>query len=272
MPEIVNHNEWRIIGLSRSGNHAVINWLLAHLDGRYCFLNCVEPKYNPFECARPLGSGDLYQVNYDGFELRAEQQGMHSRKDYLLYSYEDCFLGLLRHRPSEAWHDAWVGPSKARRDLLILRDPFNLFASRIHFGLDQIPHHRALGIWKQHAREALGIRRYLPASRLCISYNRWVTSEQYRREIADQLGLHFTDAAIDEVPTTAGGSSFDGLTHRGNASEMKVLDRWREFANDEDFWRLFDEETIRLSTELFGPPPTESEFSPLQSEGEALES
>lgn len=269
MPEIINRNEWRIIGLSRSGNHAVINWLLAHLEGRFCFLNCVEPKHNPFECARPMGSGALYQINYDQFDLQAEQQGVHSPKDYLLYSYEDCFLGLLRHAPSEVCHDRWVGPSGQRRDLLILRDPFNLFASRIHFGLDQIPHHRALGIWKQHARDALGIRRYLPASRLWISYNRWVTSERYRREIAGQLGLSFTDAAIDEVADTAGGSSFDGLKHHRNASKMKVLERWREFADDEDYWRLFDEETIRLSTALFGPPPRERELSS-QAESEGV--
>lgn len=266
MPEIINHNEWRIIGLSRSGNHAIINWLLSHLDGRSCFLNCVEPKHNPFESARPLGSGACYQVNYGGFDLQAEQQGLHSRKDHLLHSYEDCFLGLLRHPPSEAQHDAWVGRSARRRDLLILRDPFNLFASRIHFGLDQIPHQRALGIWKQHARDALGIRRYLPSSRMWISYNRWATSERYRRTLADQLSLDFTDEAFDEVPDTAGGSSFDGLAHHGSASKMKVLERWREFADDDDFWQLFDEETVGLATALFGPPP-ESVLSRTRSDG-----
>ncbi len=245
--------------MSRSGNHAVINWLLAHLEGQFCFLNCVEPKQNPYQSSRPMGSGLSYETNIPQLNLQAERLGEFSRKDYLLYSYEDCFLGLLRKAAVEFRHDEWLGASAERQDLLILRDPFNLFASRVHFGLNHIPHARAMKIWKQHAREALGIRRFLPSSRRVILFNSWVTCSDYRRQIAEQLGLRFTDAAINDVADTAGGSSFDGLKHHGNASHMRVLDRWQEFAEDDGYWQLFDDELIELSTELFGPPPTRAQ-------------
>lgn len=252
----VNRNEWRIIGLSRSGNHAIINWMLAHMEGRVCFLNCAEPKSNPFISARPMGSGMSTITNFAEFNLQEEQQGKVSPKDYLLYSYEDCFLGLLNHAPSEVLHDEWMGRSDLRRNLLILRDPFNLFASRMHYGLDQIPHGRAMQIWKQHARDALGARRYLPSSRMFISYNDWVASQSYRQQLAEELGLDFTDSGVDEVPDTAGGSSFDGLRYHRDASRMRVLDRWQEFADDDNYWSLFDDEVIRLSNELFGSLPS----------------
>lgn len=254
MKKIVNQNEWRVVGMSRSGNHAIINWLLAQTGGRTCFLNCVEPKNNPFCWPRITGSGLAYAVNYAGFDLERERGGELSPKDHLIYSHEDCFLGSLRDGPWEAFHDEWVGASAARRDILILRDPFNLFASRRKQGIGVSPR-RAMQIWKQHAREFLGERRVLPRRPVPVSYNHWVRSRDYRRRLAETLGLRFTDARFDEVADTAGGSSFDGLRYRRRASQMKVFDRWRAFADEDDYRRLFDDEAVRLAEAIFGPHP-----------------
>ena len=74
---------------------------------------------------------DLRDVTAD---LDAERDGDFSRKDTLLYNYEDCFLGTVASDAFEENHDAWVGPSGRRTDVLILRDPYNLFASRRRAG------------------------------------------------------------------------------------------------------------------------------------------
>ncbi|MBW3596641.1 MAG: hypothetical protein KY475_05135 [Planctomycetes bacterium] len=258
--KIVNQNEWRVVGMSRSGSHAVINWLLAQMDGRTCFLNCAEPKHNPFERLRPLGSGSSYVANYREFDLEQERRGKQSRKDYLIYSHEDCYLGLLRNGPWEEQHDQWIGPSASRRDILVLRDPFNLFASRIKYGIGEVPPRRAMQIWKQHARQFLGERRPLPRTPVRISYNHWFQDRKYRRSVAQELGLHFTDASFEVVPDTAGGSSFDGLRYRRRASKMKVLDRWRELLGNEEYEQLFDEEVLRLAEAIFGPLPAAEEL------------
>jgi hypothetical protein len=248
----MNKQEHRITGMSRSGNHAVINWILSQTSGRTCFLNCSEPKFNPFATARPLDDGLSIIVNYDDFDLDAELRGEFSNKDLLVYSHEDCFLGTIARGPFEDNHDSMVGPSLHRTDVLILRDPFNLFASRLRAGFGEVSNETALRIWKQHAREFLGIRHYLKQHRVLINYNRWATERGYRREVADELGLDFSDSSRHHVPAAGNGSSFDGRRYNGYASRMKALERWTHFAHSEHYAALFDDEVHTLSQRIFG--------------------
>lgn len=238
--------------MSRSGNHAVINWILSQTTGRSCFLNCAEPKSNPFRTARPLDDGRSIFANYADFDLGAELRGRFSEKDLLIFSHEDCFFGTIAKGFFEDNHDALVGPSLHRKDILILRDPFNLFASRLRAGFGEVSNQTALRIWKQHAREFLGDRRYLKQPRVLINYNRWATEKAYRREIAEQLGLAFSDAHRHHVPAVGKGSSFDGRRYNGNASRMRTLERWQHFADDEQYGAIFDRQTQLLSHRIFG--------------------
>lgn len=248
----MNQHEYRIIGMSRSGNHAVINWILSQARGRTCFANCAEPKHNPFRSARPLDDGRSIIANYEHFDLAAELRGEFSHKDCLIYSHEDCFLGTVANESFEALHDAMVGPSMARRDVLILRDPYNLFASRIRAGFGEVSNTIAMRIWKQHAREFLGIRRYLQQPRVLINYNRWAAEKSYRRRIAGELGLEFRDKGLHEVPAAGNGSSFDGFRYHGRAGRMKTLERWKHFAGDRTYVSLFDDDVHKLSRRIFG--------------------
>lgn len=246
----VNQQALRVIGLSRSGNHAIIRWILQQAPGRTCFLNCAEGKTNPYLSARPLASGLPYETNDPDFDWERERCGEWSYKDLLVYSYEDSFLGYVCHPLFEENHERWLGCSRQRQDLLIVRDPFNLFASRRRAGLSAVSHKTAVRIWKQHALEALGRRRYLGRSSLWVYYNRWVTDRAYRQQIASRLGLSFSDAGIDRVPETGGGSSFDGMRYDGAAQRMKVLERWKVYQHDPAYLRLFDSELIELTQQL----------------------
>lgn len=266
LAKIVQNNEFRFVGLSRSGNHAIINWVIRQLDGRYCFLNCTEPKFNPYFTSRPLsGEGKTYQTNIEDFALEKEQQMQFTQKDYLLYNHEDCFLGPLEKSGQSENIDSWVGGSRTRRDILIIRDPFNLFASRIRAGL--IPsEYTPRGakptsiltlqrIYKQHAREFLGKKNYLKKNKIAINFNSWSTDKDYRRNFTDQLGIPFTDKGFREVADVAGGSSFDGLALSGNAHKMNIHSRWKQFASDKEYWALFDPEIIDLARKIFGEIP-----------------
>lgn len=258
---VTNEREMRVVGMSRSGNHAIINWILAQLDGRYCFLNCAEPKTNPFVSARELTKGRPYAVNYRGFHLAQEREGRLSRKDLLLHSYEDVFLGPLGDRDWNRRHDDWLGQSRERLDVLILRDPFNLFASRLHYGYYDSKHHwgervltprETARVWKQHAREFAGDRKILRQRKVCISNNAWWRRRAYRHEVAEALGLKFDDAAFARVPKVGGGSSFEQTEHDGAAHRMDVLNRWKEYEDDEIYLSLFDAEIVELSRRIFG--------------------
>lgn len=258
----VQRNEFRCVGMSRSGNHAIINWIISQLPGRYCFLNCAEPKQNPFTTARPLREpGESYRTNIPEFDLFSEQSGQFSVKDYLLYSYEDCFLGGLNHPQFRTNRERWIGRSGEVYSLLILRDPFNLFASRIRAGLllghythgtKPISIYNLRRIWKQHAREFLGEKNYL-RRRVLINFNRWSEERPYRESITEQLGIPFTDKGFKSVSDVAGGSSFDGLRLMGRANQMKLQSRWRAYETDERYWELFDDELVDLTRRIFGP-------------------
>lgn len=238
--------------MSRSGSHAIVNWMLAQAGGRTCFANCAEPLWNPLQSARPLDDGRRIIVNYDGFDLDAELRGKFSKKSCLVYSHEDCFLGSVARGMFEDCHDAMVGPSLERADVLILRDPYNLFASRIRSGIGTVSNEVAMRIWKQHAREFLGLRRYLKLRRVLVNYNRWRAERSYRREVARQLGFEFRDARLQEIPPAANGSSFDGFRYQGRAGRMKTDERWKHFAGDPSFEALFDDDVHRLSMQIFG--------------------
>lgn len=259
---IIQERESRFTGLSRSGNHAIINWVIKQLNGSYCFLNCTEPKHSPFFTARPLNrAGEVLETNLQNFDLQAEQNGNFQKKKHLLYSHEDCFLGPLHHKIFRDNHDTWVGKSKNFKDVLILRDPFNLFASRIksglikghhtHHGARPISLHTLKRIYKQHARAFLGENDFLK-NKVAINYNQWSTSSEYRSKIAARLEIPFTDQGFEEVTGVAGGSSFDGVQLSGKASSMKLHSRWESYAEKENFWALFDEELVELSSRIFG--------------------
>lgn len=247
-----NEKELIVCGMSRSGNHAIINWILRQASGRHCFLNCAEGKTNPFDSCRPLDDGLPWSVNYSDFSIERERAGLFSKKDLLVHSYEDAFLGYVFNRHLRRDHDRLVGRSRRRFDLLILRDPFNLFASRRALG-DPLSARAGIRMWKQHAREFLGLRRHLEHNKLAISYNRWSACRDYRRSVAEHLDLPFTDAGVDAVARCAGGSSFDGLRLDGRAGRMPVAHRWRRFAADPGYWALFDDELVALARRIFGP-------------------
>jgi hypothetical protein len=249
----VNGTEIRITGMSRSGNHAFINWVLHQVPGRYCFLNCCEGKANPFATPREMDDGQRFRTNIGGFDLERERGGAHQRKDWLLFSYEDNFLGNAFSPLFEREHDRWVGRSARRVDVLLLRDPYNLFASRLGRNWTHMSLATAARIWKQHARAFGGPRPSPPL--LSVSYNRWVADRSYRGRVARTLGFPFTDAGIDRVPSCAGGSSFDGLSFDGAARRMRVLERWRAWVHEPAYRAVFDARMVQLSRRVFGAMP-----------------
>lgn len=257
MTDPINRREFRVTGLSRSGNHAVIQWMVAQMAApgtQVCWLNCCEPKWNPYWTARPFDNGEPYWANYP-FDLEAEKATQFSRKDFFLFNYEDNYLRNACSAVYEKNHDAWVGPSGKRFDVLILRDPFNLFASRRRSMRHTVSPRIAMKIWKQHAKQFVfgpGMLRYHP---VLVLYNRWCESRDYRRQIAEALGLAFTDAAKDRVAAVHGGSSFDGLTYDGQAGRMRTAERWKHDIDDPSYRALFDEQVLDLSERIFGELP-----------------
>ncbi len=256
MEKIINKKEIRVVGLQRSGNHAVINWILSQETGRKCFLNYVDPKSNPFSTVKP----DKLTGFSDGFSFKKEVI-QPTIKDCLLYSYEDEELSNIFCEEFFKKHDQYVGKSKRIFNILIIRDPFNFFACRIQWLKDnhrtginldsRESTFRLIKLWKMYAKEYLGYTNYLPPKKIVVNFNFWFSCKNYRRKIANDLHIEHTDAGINKCATA---STFEDKKQDAfGASELDVLNRWQPFTSDPIFKLVVqDEELISLSNKIFG--------------------
>jgi hypothetical protein len=294
-----NFLELRVFGLQRSGNHAIIEWILdQHVGKRSCFLNNVgHGDQDPFMTAR--------QVALAGFGSNGDVEALRrAHKDLLIYSYEDDLSRMQRGATlTDVIHDEdfekqrirYVGRSEHRMNVILLRDPFNFFASRLK-KLDALSGVKDVEAikesWKLMAQRALRMRRDFVGKEFWVSYNRWVSDEKYRRRLSTRLFGQFSDASLRYVPGHGGGSSFDAdhgrisfreirrkwrrlldpkvYRHPGrylrrlvakDGRSMKVLERWHEMRGEAVYRSLFrDGELLELSERLFGVLPGARDF------------
>ncbi|MGK7891769.1 MAG: hypothetical protein AB4042_20775 [Leptolyngbyaceae cyanobacterium] len=256
---ITNEKELRVIGLRRTGNHAVVEWIKAQQTGNVEHINNVQAGCNPYRYKfeqiidyHPEHTPWAYK------HFLPLAKGEFKHLDCLIYGYEDQTLDCICHPSFEGLHDIYVGKSKQRFDLLILRDPFNLFASRLKSNMIDIKAKRmtAVELWIQYAQEFLGESKYLKQNKLLINYNQFVADIDYRKKLALDLGLPFSDAGIKKVVSLGGGSSFDGQNMDGRGAEMRVLERWKHFEQDPNFREIFQNQTLlHYSRKIFGEIP-----------------
>ena len=144
-------------------------------------------------------------------------------------------------------------------NIIVLRDPLNLFASRlkIHHDRDKrmYMNESIVSLWKSYAREFLGETSHL-SRKVAISFNEWFSNAEYRRDLEVSFNFSHTDEGLDELGIRV--SSFDGGKYAGKAHQMKVLDRWHHFNDNAEYKALFDdEELIELSKKIFDMDPKE---------------
>lgn len=221
--------ELRVIAVKRSGQHGIINWLLAQkpLCGNTVFLNN-ETLGAPTPC---MGAEEILLSSYEDTDISTEDEELR-----------------LQTEAKELFY------------VLVMRDPFNLFASRLvwpwgkvvskHLNRDNIG--TLVRLWKVHAREYLGYTDYLP-NKLCVSFNDWFKSKRYRRQLAKRFGLEFSDTGLNIVTSHGAGSSFDGIEFDGKAQQMAVLRRYKKVESNPMYNAVFmeDEELMALSDAIF---------------------
>ena len=227
----------------------MIDWLLKHQAGD-------KVHYNQ---AVPVSPGYLEAPCNQVCQFRGDA----AKPLFELISFEDLALDLAA---------AKVRPP--RQAVLILRDPFNTFASRLRSiqnsrGPDAartaMVNRVDPALWKQYAQEFLNPR-YLPHA-VRLNFNVWYLSASYRRYISEQLGWTFTDQGFG---STSGwkfsqGSSFGDR----DPKHLDLFNRWRVYQDDPRFQGYFDDEIRHLSEEIFDfaphlgevPPPPLAEVS-----------
>lgn len=263
---VINNVEFRIVSLARSGHHGIINWIIGQCHGKVCYLNGVKPNRNPYLA---YGDKDLKNITEEEFLSGRKKPNRTLKKDYLLYSYEELPLQDVCTDNFRRNHDKYLGRSLKKIDILVLRDPYNYFASRLKLeGLGlynpNIPvkltnkksREALTDLWLQYAREYLGESNNLKNNKVVINFNKWVSDKSYRKELAMRLGLKFSDRSMNKLTKSGPGSSFDKLKYANDAGKMKVLERW-EVLKDYPFYReIFEnKEIVELSNKIFGKIP-----------------
>ena len=149
--------------------------------------------------------------------------------------------------------------------ILQTRDLLNWFASLIHFVSRE-------NYWKsqpdirekikKHALEWIAINKefysetsYLSDKWVRVIYDDFFKSREYRENICQQIsGAEYNEKRLNVVTLNGGGSSFDSTDYQGKASEMLVLERYKQVREEhQHVWKVLKDypEAIELYLKYF---------------------
>lgn len=235
-----------LTGMSRSGNHGLIRWIIAHYEEAGYIVHFYNNTVVAF----------LEHIHFMMPDVDR------SSKRVLLVSLEDVVINERFSKMS----------SLADHNILLVRDPANLFASR----LAGLAPDRGLSVpdgatekerelagvatlksmptqidkYKNHYGEFYGATNFL-RNKICVGYNRWVADEGYRKDIVDRaLGLRFSDSKYK----ARAGSSFG----KSPASTDEYFHRWKAFWDHPLYATIRDDDFLMEISRGMGVRPGDS--------------
>jgi len=224
------------IGDRQGGQHGVVRWLMAQFNGIYFWKNNAGIRHNILEISK-FPDMSLFKKNKKIF--------IDENLIAIFAGYEDTTLARVNRFEFLKFADK-------QYNIIVLRDPYNLFASKIYNWTKNSPHKRQqyskkLKVWKQKAREVLNKECYF------INFNKWFVNKKYRKEIISWFPeFTFTDDN-KELVRGLGKSSFDKKEFNGKASQMNLLKRYKTVIDDPLMKNLIeDKEVTELSNQIFG--------------------
>ncbi len=217
------------MSIRRSGTHVIGDW--------------VEQQFAP-------PRKNILNVKYPLLEHKNNQATGHVKDgkfNCLIVSFESWPLETIDKVEERNHFERMFGRYDTVRYLISLRDPWNLFASRLKHGVRRL-RHPADYLWTEYARAFIE----KPHQAEYVLFHEFLSKVTRRRKLSKALGGTFDDANIDAVPRYGDGSSFDGQAYNGRGREMDVFGRWREYWDDESFRALFTDEVKALAKKIFG--------------------
>lgn len=258
--------------MQRSGHHAVIYWLARRLNSRTLFLNnCLWMKDNEPSSIHNLGKVQE-QATQPGV-LIWSSENLPLEDCHPIYLTSEHYCIVCREKTPELQHHTcknnFQHPNLIRlhsnvkqNEILIVRSTENWVASMLKYWrerrywetgrklrLDEFS--RYVDIFKTHLRACLRKNRRYEV----IIFDAWFKEEQYRELICSRLQLDLAPSGsrIDYLSRHGRGSSFDGFKFAEEPSEMKVLDRWEYYKDDEEYLSILaDALLLDLSRRVFG--------------------
>jgi len=219
----------RVLGIRRTGQHAVINWILRN-SGRTdtVFLNSCTMRRSAM---RTCGQSEINgQFSGKGYPLKRKIDAYldQAPNPFVLISYEAGFQegGLTPNFPDSAFD----------REVLVTRSFVNWLPSFIRLMRLMNPNSppEALDISNGIVFEMMRYKEHLLVAQatphVVVCFDKWAASGSYRRKTLAALGLDAIDDTLGEVQRYGGGSSFSAL--QVPAEKLALTTRWQSMAND----------------------------------------
>ncbi len=219
-----------VFGMRHSGLHAISEWILRSIDGNCSLFNSQRHDLDYLYLV-------LDNAAYTDLFFPFKNKGIHScqDRDAVVILYEDQLPAKIDYEHIERV----VGMADVTKPILLLRDPYNMAASRIKAGRNS-----ELDTWIHHAQAFLDTTNIV-----CINFNKWFTDVSYRCDISQQLDIA-PNKHISSISPHGRGSSFDGRKYQGRAQDMDLLNRWKHIYHTHP--DIFENKTVKnLSSQIF---------------------
>lgn len=229
---------FRVQGIRRCGQHAVINWILRNSGAPdTVFLNSCTLRRSPVKtCGQSEVNGAQSSRGWP-LKRKLEQMLAEGAHPAVLISYEAGFSPALYHE-GQVTQD--IPNAAFTREVLVIRSFVNWLPSFVRLMRIMNPHEAprsalvSQGIayeisrYKDHLKAALALAGQ--DGFVVVDYDAWVTSPAHRLALLAQLGLAEVDNGLGDVQIYGAGSSFDGRSVAADA--MDVTRRWQTMVDD----------------------------------------
>lgn len=254
-----------IYSMSRSGHHAIINWLQENWRGssshfNHCYRGWHDQKLIPGKGS--LMGNQVKKTEYD-FEQKLE-----------IYSIEDFDPSAYKRFGMNDF-PIIADPNNEVKHVLIMRDPYNWLASSwlrgIHPTITYINETGFAGtrieLFEKHIAafdnffNASNFTYSLPQLTLSIVFNNWFASESYRDQVLNLLGMPRDGVGMKNDKVCSETSFYEDLG-KESGQDLDVLGRWKYFTpmgNHQYYWKCISNCMKAFSTSVCGLDPAQLE-------------
>jgi len=236
-----------IVSMKRGGQHAIINWLAHQIDEEVHHYNCCvfhnENEIIPTRGDWVIEYKDGKKTDFLKTNRKRTINMLTMPEKQLILNFEDFSVEDVVSKLK--FNDYIL--------IVIIRDAFNMFASSLKWVRVNKNNHGVNYYKNNHKARVQKILGHYASKNTTINYNKWVVDKEYRDTICSWYNLQNNEKGVKEVSNIGLGSSFDGQKFDNNADKMKVLERYKEFLNDEEYLKMVSDDTLKKETKrIFG--------------------
>jgi len=226
--------EIRVLGMKRSGTHAIATWLFGHFRKKDCMVlnnsslslkKIYRNNKNKAAAAQfPLKLSKLRKMKPNGGLINIVESLSLDEAARKLNDDRSSYNVLKRYYVEQYGVDRF---SHREYSILLYRSCFNHLSSILnHYGLWKHVAIDFIEMSTQYELEAMGVTNRIP-NKVVVLYDRWFSDIEYRKSISAKLGLRHTDKLLNKIWRLGSTFAKSKDEFQWRAQEMDVLNRYK---------------------------------------------